>query len=120
MELECDRTERDRHGRRLRYVFAGGAHVNAALVREGFPWSVAYPPDFDCKGIPYKRFPVNKPYPHPFDSDNDGIGCESLGEPCPPLPYTATAGERAMATKVCKVAGEERDLEPGFYTTQTG
>jgi micrococcal nuclease len=45
IELERDRTERDRYGRLLRYVFAAGTHVNEALVREGFARSNAYPPD---------------------------------------------------------------------------
>ena len=36
-----------------------------------------YPPDLDCKDIPYRRFQVNPPDPHYFDGDLDGIGCES-------------------------------------------
>jgi micrococcal nuclease len=39
------------------------------------------PPDLDCGQIPYKRFRVRHdvafPDPHRFDSDRDGIGCES-------------------------------------------
>jgi hypothetical protein len=35
------------------------------------------PPDLDCGQIPYRNFLVNKPDPHRFDNDNDGIGCES-------------------------------------------
>jgi micrococcal nuclease len=35
-----------------------------------------YPPDLDCKDIPYRRFPVNPPDLHFFDGDFDGIGCE--------------------------------------------
>lgn len=35
------------------------------------------PPDLDCKDIPYKRFAVVGADPHRFDSDGDGIGCES-------------------------------------------
>jgi micrococcal nuclease len=35
------------------------------------------PPDLDCKDIPYKKFKVLPPDPHKFDSDKDGIGCES-------------------------------------------
>jgi len=35
------------------------------------------PPDLDCKDIPYKRFTVLSPDPHRFDTDGDGIGCES-------------------------------------------
>jgi micrococcal nuclease len=35
------------------------------------------PPDLDCKDIPYRRFTVLPPDPHHFDSDGDGIGCES-------------------------------------------
>lgn len=36
-----------------------------------------YPPDLDCGEIPDRRFTVVPPDPHGFDSDNDGIGCES-------------------------------------------
>lgn len=35
------------------------------------------PPDLNRKDIPYKRFQVLAPDPHHFDSDHDGIGCES-------------------------------------------
>ncbi len=35
------------------------------------------PPDLDCRDIPYRRFRVQPPDPHRFDSDRDGIGCES-------------------------------------------
>jgi micrococcal nuclease len=35
-----------------------------------------YPPDLDCKDIPYRRFQVNPPDPHFFDGDYDGLGCE--------------------------------------------
>jgi len=35
------------------------------------------PPDLDCKDISQKRFRVLPPDPHNFDSDGDGIGCES-------------------------------------------
>ena len=35
------------------------------------------PPDLDCGDIPHKRFTVLQPDPHRFDSDRDGIGCES-------------------------------------------
>lgn len=35
------------------------------------------PPDLDCKDVPYRRFTVLSPDPHNFDSDRDGIGCES-------------------------------------------
>lgn len=37
------------------------------------------PPDLDCRDIPASRkpFTVLQPDPHRFDSDRDGIGCES-------------------------------------------
>jgi len=35
-----------------------------------------YPPDLDCKNVPYKKFKVLPPDPHHFDGDKDGIGCE--------------------------------------------
>ena len=35
------------------------------------------PPDLNCGDIPYRRFQVLAPDPHNFDSDGDGIGCES-------------------------------------------
>ena len=36
-----------------------------------------YPPDLDCGQIGERRFAVRGPDPHGFDSDRDGIGCES-------------------------------------------
>ncbi|WP_350339653.1 HNH endonuclease family protein [Actinotalea lenta] len=36
-----------------------------------------YPPDLNCKDVPYKRFKVVGSDPHGFDRDHDGIGCES-------------------------------------------
>jgi len=35
------------------------------------------PPDLDCSEIPYRNFKVLPPDPHNFDSDGNGIGCES-------------------------------------------
>lgn len=35
------------------------------------------PPDLDCGDIPYRNFTVLPPDPHGFDSDGDGIGCET-------------------------------------------
>ena len=35
------------------------------------------PPDLDCSDIPYRRFAVIGADPHGFDSDHDGVGCES-------------------------------------------
>ena len=35
------------------------------------------PPDLDCGDIPYRNFRVSPPDPHGFDTDHDGIGCES-------------------------------------------
>lgn len=35
------------------------------------------PPDLNCKDISYRRFKVLPPDPHNFDSDHDGIGCET-------------------------------------------
>ena len=34
-------------------------------------------PDLDCKDITEKKFKVLPPDPHGFDTDGDGIGCES-------------------------------------------
>lgn len=35
------------------------------------------PPDLDCGDISFRRFTVLPPDPHNFDTDDDGIGCES-------------------------------------------
>ncbi len=35
------------------------------------------PPDLNCKDITYRNFKVIGNDPHKFDSDKDGIGCES-------------------------------------------
>lgn len=36
-----------------------------------------YPPDLDCGDIEFRQFAVRPPDPHGFDSDDDGIGCET-------------------------------------------
>ncbi len=45
VRLLKDRSDRDRHGRLLRYVFAGDILVNAELVREGLAEAKTYEPD---------------------------------------------------------------------------
>lgn len=35
------------------------------------------PPDLNCSDIPYRRFTVLPPDRHNFDTDHDGIWCES-------------------------------------------
>lgn len=35
------------------------------------------PPDLDCGDISFRNFAVLPPDPHDFDTDNDGIGCET-------------------------------------------
>jgi hypothetical protein len=35
------------------------------------------PPDLDCDDINGQNFTVLAPDPHGFDSDGDGVGCES-------------------------------------------
>ena len=35
------------------------------------------PPDLDCGDIRFTNFRVRPPDPHGFDSDNDGVGCET-------------------------------------------
>lgn len=35
------------------------------------------PPDLDCGQIAYRNFKVLAPDPHHFDSDGDGVGCET-------------------------------------------
>ena len=43
--LEKDVSEKDRFGRLLRFVYAGGILVNAELVREGYARAKVYPPE---------------------------------------------------------------------------
>ena len=43
--LEKDVSEKDRFGRLLRFVYAGGILVNAELVREGYARAKVFPPD---------------------------------------------------------------------------
>jgi hypothetical protein len=35
------------------------------------------PPDLNCADIEFRRFQVLAPDPHGFDTDGDGVGCES-------------------------------------------
>ncbi|NTW14708.1 MAG: thermonuclease family protein [Candidatus Moranbacteria bacterium] len=45
VRLEKDTTDRDQYGRLLRYVYADDIFVNEELVRLGFAYATAYPPD---------------------------------------------------------------------------
>ena len=45
VSLEFDTTDRDAHGRLLRYVYVDNTFVNEVLVEEGFAYSYYYPPD---------------------------------------------------------------------------
>jgi micrococcal nuclease len=45
VRLEKDVNETDRYGRLLRYVYVDDMFVNEYLVREGYAFSVSYPPD---------------------------------------------------------------------------
>lgn len=45
IRLERDKSEKDRYGRLLRYVYLGDTLVNEQLVREGYARAKAYRPD---------------------------------------------------------------------------
>jgi endonuclease YncB( thermonuclease family) len=45
VRLVKDQSEADQYGRLLRYVYADGIFVNAALVEQGYAEVVSYPPD---------------------------------------------------------------------------
>lgn len=45
VRLEKDKSETDRYGRLLRYVYIGDLFVNQVLVAEGYAESSSYPPD---------------------------------------------------------------------------
>ena len=45
VRLRFDRERRDRYGRLLAYVYAGGRFVNAELVRRGFARTLTIPPN---------------------------------------------------------------------------
>ena len=45
IRLESDISDKDSHGRLLRYVYVGDDFVNAEMVRHGCAWAIAYPPD---------------------------------------------------------------------------
>lgn len=45
VRLVRDRTDRDRFGRLLRYVYVGARHVNAELIKAGRAKAKNYPPD---------------------------------------------------------------------------
>jgi micrococcal nuclease len=45
VSLQADVEERDRYGRLLAYVYAGGMFVNAELVREGYAHVLTVPPN---------------------------------------------------------------------------
>lgn len=47
--LEYDKKKRDRYGRRLAHLFAGGKHINALLVEEGLATAFFIAPNFKYK-----------------------------------------------------------------------
>jgi hypothetical protein len=52
---------------------------NAAVCAAEYPTVCIPPPppDRNCGDIPYRRFTVLPPDRHRFDSDGDGVGCET-------------------------------------------
>ena len=51
VELLKDVSETDRYGRLLRYVYVGDQMVNEILVKEGYAYAVAFPPDVDKQNV---------------------------------------------------------------------
>jgi micrococcal nuclease len=51
LQLYRDRSEADRYGRLLRFVFAGETFVNLELVSGGFATVLSIPPDVSCKDL---------------------------------------------------------------------
>lgn len=45
VRLERDITDKDRYGRLLRYVYIEDTFVNAEIVKRGYAYAKAYPPD---------------------------------------------------------------------------
>lgn len=45
IQLEKDVSDTDKYDRLLRYVYVSGVMINEQLVREGFAYTKAYPPD---------------------------------------------------------------------------
>jgi hypothetical protein len=52
---------------------------NAAVCAAEYPTVCIPPPppDLDCGDIPYRRFTVLPPDRHNFDTEHDGVGCET-------------------------------------------
>lgn len=51
LSLFKDKSETDKYGRLLRYVFAGDMFVNYELVKSGLAEAVEYKPDTSCKSL---------------------------------------------------------------------
>jgi micrococcal nuclease len=62
-------------------VGASQAPAQSGSCDPSYPTVCIAPPsqvgDLDCKDVPYRRFEVLPPDPHHFDTDHDGVGCES-------------------------------------------
>ena len=69
------------------FIAPSSAQPATAQVRGGGNCNPSYPtvcippppPDLDCGDLAFSNFEVLAPGPHNFDSDGDGIGCESSG-----------------------------------------
>ena len=51
VRLESDRTDRDRYGRLLRYVYLGEVFVNEQIVQGGYAESTVYRPDIRFQAV---------------------------------------------------------------------
>ncbi|MDC1529716.1 thermonuclease family protein [Gammaproteobacteria bacterium] len=70
VRLVKDKSETDRYGRLLRYVYAGDTFVNLELVRQGYAEAVLYQPDSTY----YEQFAkIEK------DTATKGLGCHATG-----------------------------------------
>ncbi|MEO8606930.1 MAG: thermonuclease family protein [Chloroflexota bacterium] len=75
IRMVTDTSEADIYGRLLRYIYADGVFVNAALVQQGYAEVVSYPPDdaeFDYfKGLEIEATNANRGC-HPTGIFKDG------------------------------------------------
>ena len=70
VRLVKDKSETDRYGRLLRYVYAGDTFVNLELVRQGYAEAVLYEPDSTY----YEQFAkIEK------NTAAKGLGCHATG-----------------------------------------
>jgi endonuclease YncB( thermonuclease family) len=115
--LVRDISEKDSHGRLLRYVYIGGPLVNGELVRQGWVRAVSYPPDV---ALDYELAALQA------EAQAAGIGLW-VPTPEPPTPVPGEAqvvivakDKQAEFVDIQNIGGAPQDLSGWYLLSERG